>query len=144
MKILAITLLLMSSFCTAQTTCIENTGKPCPEWLHKLVGQYPPLPDRQESARAATFFTFNKDSHAALKPDKKSWVAFIGSHAALGIAYTIDHKLTHGIRESASSEVPAILGVTGMDFITFKCFSPALSIEAPIYAIQHYTRDIFK
>jgi hypothetical protein len=24
------------------TTCKTNDGKPCPEWLHKLIGQYPP------------------------------------------------------------------------------------------------------
>jgi len=27
---------------TKATTCTENNGKPCPEWLHRIVGQYPP------------------------------------------------------------------------------------------------------
>lgn len=52
---LAWLLLLVSSFCAAQnlpdapqpsTTCVEKNGKPCPEWVHKLVGQYPPLPEQ--------------------------------------------------------------------------------------------------
>lgn len=30
---------------TVTPTCTENSGKPCPEWLKKLVGQYPPGPD---------------------------------------------------------------------------------------------------
>lgn len=25
-----------------ETTCTENNGKPCPKWLHRMVGQYPP------------------------------------------------------------------------------------------------------
>lgn len=25
------------------TTCTENNGSPCPEWVHKLIGQYPPV-----------------------------------------------------------------------------------------------------
>lgn len=32
-----------------QTTCTENNGKPCPEWLHKLIGQYPPVPQGASS-----------------------------------------------------------------------------------------------
>jgi hypothetical protein len=29
---------------TRATTCTEKNGKPCPEWLHKLIGEYPPPP----------------------------------------------------------------------------------------------------
>src|SRR2546423_15285084 len=27
---------------TENTTCTNHNGKPCAEWLHKLIGQYPP------------------------------------------------------------------------------------------------------
>lgn len=144
MKWLLPIVLLLSSLAGAQTTCVSNNGVPCPEWLHKLVGQYPPAPEPASATRAASFFTFNTDSHATLKPDKKSWAMFIGAHAALGLTYAIDRHRTHGVRETASSEVPAILGVTGIDFLAFKCISPSFSIEAPIYGTIHYARDINK
>src|SRR5438067_8949483 len=34
---------------TLATTCTENNGNPCPEWVHNLVGQYPPLPESTTS-----------------------------------------------------------------------------------------------
>lgn len=30
---------------TQTTTCTEKDGTPCPEWLHKLIGRYPPTAD---------------------------------------------------------------------------------------------------
>ena len=30
---------------TQATTCTERNGKPCPAWVHKLIGQYPPAPE---------------------------------------------------------------------------------------------------
>jgi hypothetical protein len=140
-------LLCLSSFGWSQsTTCVENSGKPCPEWLHKLIGQYPPVPDYREAQaiRYASFFTFNKDTKAALHPDKKSWGLFIGAHAAGALAFAIDHHVTHGARETNGSEIPAIAGVAALDFVMFKCVSPSLSVEAPMYEVQHYWRDAVK
>lgn len=155
-RILASLVLLLGGVCWGQAslvpdapstvtpTCTENSGKPCPEWVHKLVGQYPPAPDSPDATRVAQFFTFNTDSRATLKPDKKSWAIFTFTHVALAVTFAVDHKLTHGVRENSSSEIPAILGVTGLDFLAFKCISPSLSVEAPVYAIVHYARDATK
>src|SRR5438309_1635050 len=33
---------------TQATTCTEKNGKPCPPWVHKLVGQYPPSSESRE------------------------------------------------------------------------------------------------
>jgi hypothetical protein len=47
------------------TTCTQNNGKPCPKWLHKLVGQHPlkhtdfynPALDSGELSWHDTFFS---------------------------------------------------------------------------------------
>lgn len=145
-KLLLVLLLVVLSdvsLSQSSTTSCTNHGKPCPEWLHKLIGQYPPLPDRHEAEaiRYARFFTFNKDQKAALHPDKLSWGLFLGTHAAGALTYYIDHRVTHGARETNGSEIPALAGIGVMDFIVFKCVSPSLSIEAPVYEIIHYGED---
>lgn len=95
--------------------------------------------------KPASFFTFRSSwKSPALKPNKKSWAIFAAAHVALGITLAYDIHHTHGARETVDSEVPAVLAVSALDFAAFKFFSPALSIEAPIYGIQHYARDAAK
>lgn len=51
MRILMTILLLVGMACAqlpdapqpAPTTCTMPSGNPCPAWLHKLIGQYPPI-----------------------------------------------------------------------------------------------------
>ena len=66
---------------TQQSSCIQKNGKPCPEWVHKLIGQYPPV-DRSEpwDGRRDHFFTFG-NARRTLHPDKKSWVLFTAAQA---------------------------------------------------------------
>lgn len=146
MRVLLTLLLVSAAVAQVPTTCTKSNGKPCAEWVHTMVGQYPPdsWPTREQSeqARVTGFFHFRSDWNSpALRNTKLSWALFIGSHAGLGLTYAIDHHLTHGARENNGSEVPAILGVSAMDFLMFKCVSPALSIGAPIYGMEHYARD---
>jgi hypothetical protein len=102
------------------------------------------LPDNPEpQKKTAHFFTFRQSwQDPALRPSKKCWGMFVGLHAALGVTYAVDYHVTHGVREAPASEVPAILAVTGFDFLMFKLISPSLSWEGSVYAIQHYARDI--
>jgi hypothetical protein len=47
---------------TQATTCTARNGKACPEWVHKLIGQYPPLPDSgpqfERDASTVHFWTY--------------------------------------------------------------------------------------
>lgn len=91
------------------------------------------------------FFTFRGDwRKPALRPNKKSWVLFATSQAAMWAAVTYDIKHTHGAREQWHSEAPAVAAITGMDFLAFKFFSPSFSVGPPVYVITHYLRDSVK
>ena len=80
------------------------------------------------------FFAFRTSAQPILHPNKKAWAIFLGVHAAAWIALaTANHQ-----KEEWSSEAPAVGVITGLDFLAFKCFSPALGIGPGIYAAVHY------
>lgn len=124
--------------------CTQKNGKPCPEWLHKLIGQYPPV-DQHEAwnGQADHFFNFG-NARRVLHPDRKSWILFSVAQAGMwasAIAAVRDHR-TSG--EGAHSEYPAVALLTGMDLLVFKTISPAISVGPPVYAMVHYSRAASK
>jgi hypothetical protein len=102
------------------------------------------LPDAPAPQPKATFWTFR--GHWQAPPLRSSREVltgkkFIALHVALMATFLIDHRLTRGERETYGSEVPAILAVTGVDYLSDRVFTEAFTVEAPIYGIQHYARD---
>src|SRR6516225_5082230 len=68
---------------TQQSSCTQKSGKPCPEWLHKLIRQYPPIDVSERwDGQPDHFFTFG-NARRALHPDKKSWLLFTAAHAGM-------------------------------------------------------------
>lgn len=148
MKWLIPLVLLLASFASAQTTCTNNNGTDCPEWVHKLIGQYPPspyiaLPTRQE---AAGFWTMRSFNDAPLRTNKQilKSKSFWGLNSAFAAVVIYDVRHTHGVRESAGSEYPVIPAVIALDYLMDRFVSRSLSVEAPVYGIIHYTRDALK
>jgi len=125
---------------TPPTTCAEKNGKPCPEWLHKLIGQYPPIEMSERwNGQSDHFFTLG-NGRRTLHPDKKSWMLFTLAQAGMWASTVVavrDHRTS---QEQASSEYPAVAFMTGMDFLLFKTISPAFSVGPPVYAMVHYSR----
>jgi hypothetical protein len=110
---------------TQATTCTERNGKACPEWVHKLVGQYPPLP--QSTTRAerdpATvhFWTYRGSEEPPLRTNNQVFRSklFVATHVGGAIAMIVAcrNKRSH---EQWHSEVPAVAGMFGMDYIQFR------------------------
>lgn len=141
-----------AAFSQTATPCVDNAGKPCPEWLHRLIGQYPPLPDAPLPQRAdlgmppATFWTFRTFRQPALRSNrqvlrsKTFWVLHVAAAASV-VAACRNHSV--GNRENPGcwgSELPAVGAMSGLDFLADRWVSRSLAVEAPIYAVQHYIR----
>lgn len=92
------------------------------------------------------FFIFRKLDAPALRTNKQELRSkmFLIVHGLAFAAVIADIKHTHGARETWGSELPAVAGITGMDYVLDRFVSRSLSFEAPIYAIIHYTRDALR
>jgi hypothetical protein len=129
---------------TPRSTCTERNGKPCPEWLHKLIGQYPPIDVRERwNGQPDHFFAIGK-GRRVLHPDKKSWMLFAVAHAGMWASTVVAVRDYPSSKEKADSEYPAVAFLTGMDLLVFKTFSPALPDGPPAYAMIHYSRAATK
>jgi hypothetical protein len=126
------------------STCTQNNGKTCPEWLHRLIGQYPPVAAHERwNGQADGFFTIG-NGRRALRPDKKSWMLFAVAHAGMWASTAMAVRDFPRSKEQATSEYPAAAALTGMDLLLFKTISPALPVGPPIYAMIHYSRAASK
>ena len=72
---------------TQATTCTERNGKPCPEWVHKLIGQYPPLPESattqlKRDPSSVHFWTYRGLEEPPLRTNKEVFRSklFIATH----------------------------------------------------------------
>lgn len=68
--------------------------------------------------------------------DKK----FILLHSLAGVAMVVACRRKNS-GEEFGSEIPAVLGVTVLDGFASAFFSEAMSVEGPVYMIQHYARS---
>jgi hypothetical protein len=107
-------------------------GHPCPLWLYRIIGTYPPVPSDDLTihypVHRTGFFHFYG------RPNRRSWAIFLAAHATMGAALAFSH-------EPMKSESLAVIGLTGLDTITFLKLSPSLSVVGPVFATQHYIRD---
>ena len=101
---------------------------------------------KEFSGKQATFFTFRKSyQDPPLRTNRQAFSKkFIILHAMLWTSLIVDVKHTHGARETWDSEVPAMLGVTGMDYVMTRYFTEAYSVEGPAWGTTHYIRDALK
>jgi hypothetical protein len=125
---------------TQQSNCTQNTGKPCPEWVHKLIGRYPPIDVSERWNRQPDHFFTIGNGRRALHPDKKSWMLFTAAHVGMWASTVIAVRNHRTSKEEAHSEYPAVAFMTGMDLLAFKTISPSLSVGPAIYAMFHYSR----
>lgn len=129
---------------TQQSSCTQKNGKPCPEWVDKLIGQYPPIDISERwNGQPDHFFTFG-NARRALHPNKKSWLLFAVAHAGMWASTEVAVQNSRTSKERAHSEYPAVAFLTGFDLLTFKTISPALSVGPPVYAMIHYSRAAAK
>ena len=126
------------------TTCVENNGKPCPEWVHKLVGQYPPLPESgnfqlERDPNSVHFWTYRGAQDPPLRTNREVFRSkvFLASHIGGAIAMIVACR-TKGSGETWGSEVPAVAGLFGMDYIQFRFIGGPNAIGAPVYEMIHF------
>jgi len=131
---------------TQATTCIENNGKSCPEWVHKLVGQYPPLsvPGKRHLQRDPStvhFWTYRGLDEPPLRTNKQVFRSklFIATHVGGAIAMIVACRNSRS-REEWHSEVPAVAALFGMDYLQFRFIGGPNALAAPIYEMIHYGR----
>jgi len=129
---------------TRATTCTENNGKPCPEWVHKMIGQYPPAPESEQfqpyrDASSVHFWTYRGWQDPPLRTNKQVFrsKAFLAAHIGGAIAMIVACR-TKNSGEDWGSEVPAVAGIFGMDYLQFRFIGGPNAIGAPIYEMIHY------
>jgi hypothetical protein len=126
------------------TTCTENNGKPCPEWLHKLIGQYPPLPESaitqfQRDPSSVHFWTYRGWQDPPLRTTQQVFHSklFLGAHIGGAIAMIVACR-TRTSREKWHSEVPAVAAMFGMDYIQFRFVGGPNAVAPAVYEMVHY------
>lgn len=89
----------------------------------------------------ATFWTFRKSFTAPpLRTNRQTFnKKFLILHGMAAAALIFACKNPRS-GETWASEVPAVAVVTGFDYIASRFFTEAMSVEAPVYMIQHYAR----
>ena len=131
---------------TQGTTCTKNNGKPCAEWVHKVVGQYPPLPDSgttaaQRDPATVHFWTYRVWEEPQLRSNKQVFHSkiFIATHVGGAIAMAVACR-TKNSGEQWKSEVPAVSAMFGMDYLQFRFIGGPNAVAAPVYEMIHYSR----
>lgn len=118
-----------------RTTYAEIDCTSIPQWR-----------ELKAAPKKAGFFAMGRyDAPAPLRTarqvfDKK----FAVLHGAGVLAMVLACRRARTSGEDWGSEVPAVLGVTGMDFLVSHYVSEALSVEAPVYMFQHYMRAAYR
>ena len=125
------------------TTCTEHNGKPCPEWLHELIGQYPPLAESgtqpERNLSSVHFWTYRGAYDPPLRTNKEVFRSkvFVGAHIGGAIAMIVACRNQRS-REDWHSEVPAVGALFGLDYLQFRFIGGPNSVAAPIYEMIHY------
>jgi hypothetical protein len=125
------------------TTCVEKNGKPCPEWVHKFIGQYPPLSESElqteREPSSVHFWTYRGRQEPPLRTNKQVFHSkiFLAAHTGGAIAMIVACR-TKNSGEDWGSEVPAVAALFGMDYLQFRFIGGPNAIGAPIYEMIHY------
>ncbi|HKF02839.1 MAG TPA: hypothetical protein VKB49_11020 [Candidatus Sulfotelmatobacter sp.] len=129
---------------TQATTCTQKNGKPCPEWVHKLIGQYPPLQEPsdlqfQRDPSTVHFWTYRGFGDPPLRNNKQVFRSklFLATHIGGAIAMIVACRNKNS-KEDWPSEVPAVAGMFGLDYLQFRFVGGPNAIGPPIYEMIHY------
>ena len=127
----------------SQTTCV-NKGKPCPEIVHKLIGQYPPKPEVYTSVRTgppAKFFTFRGSwEDPPLRTNKEMFKSktFVLSQLGAVTAMIVACRNPRS-HEEWHSEVPAVIFMSGFSYLGGRFFTQSFAVAPGVYGIIHYS-----
>ena len=131
---------------TKATTCTEKNVKPCPEWLHKVIGQYPPLPESatpqpERDPSSVHFWTYRGWQDPPLRTNKQVFHSktFLAAHVGGAVAMIVACRSKHS-GESWGSEVPAVTALFGMDYLQFRFVGGPNAVGPAIYEMIHYSR----
>lgn len=129
---------------TQPTTCTEKNGKPCSEWVHKWVGQYPPLPESgmprlQRDPSSVHFLTYRGWGDPPLRTNREVFRSklFVAAHVGGAIAMIVACRSKHS-REDWGSEVPAVAAMFGMDYLQFRFVGGPNAVAPAVYEMIHY------
>ncbi len=126
-----------------RTTCTERNGKPCSEWLHKLIGQYPPVPESgtqpERDPSSVHFWTYRGAYDPPLRTNKEVFRSklFVGAHIGGAIAMMVACRNKRS-REDWHSEVPAVGALLGMDYLQFRFIGGPNAVAPAIFEMVHY------
>ena len=131
---------------TKATTCTEKNVKPCPEWLHKLIGQYPPLPESatpqpERDPSSVHFWTYRGWQERPLRTNKQVFHSrmFLAAHVGGAVAMIVACRSPHS-GESWGAEVPAVAALFGLDYLQFRFVGAPNAVGPAIYEMIHYSR----
>ncbi len=131
---------------TDPTTCTEKNGKPCPEWVHKLIGPYPPLHESgklqvERDPSSVHFWTYRGFQDPPLRTNKQVFRSkvFLATHIGGAIAMIVACR-TKTSKEDWGSEVPAVAAMFGMDYIQFRFVGGPNAVAPAVYEMIHYGR----
>ena len=128
---------------TQSTTCTEHNGKPCPEWLHKLIGQYPPVPESgtylERDPSSVHFWTYRGAHDPPLRTTKQVFRSkvFVGAHIGGAIAMIVACRNKRS-REDWGSGVSAVGALVGLDYLQFRFIGGPNAVGPAIYEMVHY------
>jgi len=126
------------------TTCTQHNGRPCPAWLHKLIGQYPPLPETERSETQLAparvhFWTYRGGQDPPLRSNREVFHSklFLAAHIGGAIAFSVACR-TKNSGETWRQGVPAVAAIFGMDYLQFRFVGGPNAIGPPVYEMIHY------
>ena len=131
---------------TQATTCTERNHRPCPEWIHKLIGQYPSLPEstktnQRRDPATVRFWTYRDPQDPPLRNNKEVFRSklFVASHVGGVVAMIIACRARNS-GESWGSDVPAVAAIFGMDYLQFRFIGGPNAIGPAVYEMIHFGR----
>jgi hypothetical protein len=112
--------------------------------VHKLIGQYPPLPEsgKLQSERdpsSVHFWTYRGFQDPPLRTNKEVFRSklFLAAHIGGAIAMIVACR-TKNSKEDWGSEVPAVAGLFGMDYLQFRFIGGPNAVAPGVYEMIHY------
>ena len=128
------------------TTCVSH-DQPCPEWLHKLIGQYPPAAPRQGMPSVMPgpvhVYTFRKHwDDPPLRTSRKTFTSpwFVASQGVMIASMVIACRRSRYTGEEFHSEAPYTAGVFGLNLLVDRYLDELYAVGSAALVSQHYIR----
>ena len=128
------------------TTCVSH-DQPCPEWLHKLIGQYPPAALRQGMPSVMPgpvhVYTFRKHwDDPPLRTYRKTFTStwFLASQGVMIASMVIACRRSRYTGEEFHSEAPYTAGVFGLNLLVDRYLDELYAVGSAALVSQHYIR----